>query len=531
MIGRTMPEIAATHNILEYSVSEVSQAIRQTVEQRFEFVRVRGEITGFKQQQPSGHVYFSLKDENAVLNGVMWKGSFGRLNFKPENGMEVICTGKITTYAGRSYYQIIVERMEIAGMGALMALLEKRRQQLAAEGLFAAERKRPLPFLPTTIGVVTSPTGAVIRDILHRIRERFPVRVLVWPVLVQGDGAAEQVAAAIHGFNALPEGGDIPRPDVLIVARGGGSLEDLWAFNEEMVVRAAAASQIPLISAVGHETDTTLIDYASDRRAPTPTAAAEMAVPVREEWLFSLKETERRMDAATLRGFSDRQQQVEGLARGLPRPEQLLLHAEQRLDDRSERLQQSLLAGLKQREQQLLTCHHRLQPPHFLLSRAGEMLHGWQERMQSALPAFVKTLEQRLAALLPRLTASPILRQCEQEARQLATLGERINLAHLRLIERQETRLQALTSLLESLNYQRVLERGFALVRRIEGGVVTAASQVTEGERLAIQWQDGERIVTVGEGDNRQIAASASPKPAAKAKATAGGTQKQGSLF
>ena len=287
----------APGNVPEFSVSEISQAVKRTLEGTFERVRVRGEISGFK-RAASGHLYMAMKDDAAVLDAVCWRGTAGRLSIQPEDGMEVIATGRLTSYPGRSKYQIVIDSLELAGEGALLKLLEDRRRKLAAEGLFDEGRKQALPFLPQVIGVVTSPTGAVIRDILHRLADRFPRHVLVWPVLVQGEGAAEQVAAAIRGFNALPPAGKVPRPDLLIVARGGGSLEDLWAFNEEVVVRAAAESQIPLISAVGHETDTTLIDYAADRRAPTPTAAAEIAVPVRRELLIQTGELERRLLAA-----------------------------------------------------------------------------------------------------------------------------------------------------------------------------------------------------------------------------------------
>ena len=270
---------AMSTNVQELSVSELSRALKRTVEDAYSYVRVRGEISGFK-KAGSGHLYMTLKDTDAVIDAVCWRGSASRLMTKPEDGLEVIATGRLTTYPGRSKYQIVIEQMEMAGEGALLKLLEERRKKLADEGLFDESRKQPIPFLPEVIGVVTSPTGAVIRDILHRLSDRFPRHVLLWPVLVQGEGAAAQVAAAIEGFNRIAPGGQVPRPDLLIVARGGGSLEDLWGFNEEIVVRAAAASEIPLISAVGHETDTTLIDFASDRRAPTPTAAAEMAVPV-----------------------------------------------------------------------------------------------------------------------------------------------------------------------------------------------------------------------------------------------------------
>src|ERR1700754_336436 len=281
-------------NVAEFTVSELSAALRRTVEDAYGYVRVRGEVSGYKGPSPSGHVYFRLKDDKAVLESVIWKGVFGRMRVKPEEGLEVIASGKLTTFAGSSKYQIVIDSLEPAGVGALMALLEARRVKLAAEGLFDEARKHLLPFLPEVIGVVTSPTGAVIRDILHRLADRFPRHVIVWPVKVQGEDSAGQVAAAIRGFNALPESGKIRRPDLLIVARGGGSLEDLWSFNEEIVVRAAADSMIPLISAVGHETDVTLIDFVADRRAPTPTAAAEMAVPVKSELIARIDSLARR---------------------------------------------------------------------------------------------------------------------------------------------------------------------------------------------------------------------------------------------
>ncbi|MSO88567.1 MAG: exodeoxyribonuclease VII large subunit, partial [Rhodospirillaceae bacterium] len=290
----TLPAAEAPRNLPEFSVSELSAALKRTLEDAFAWVRVRGEVSGVK-RHTSGHVYFALKDEDSVIDAVCWRGTVQRLSILPEDGMEVVASGRITTYGGRSKYQLVVESVELAGRGALLRLLEERKQRLAAEGLFAAERKRKLPYLPEIIGIVTSPSGAVIRDILHRLADRFPRRVLLWPVAVQGEGAAAQVAAAIAGFNRLVVGGSPPRPDLLIVARGGGSLEDLMAFNEEIVVRAAAASLIPLISAVGHETDSTLIDFASDRRAPTPSAAAEMAVPVRADLAAEIGDFDRRL--------------------------------------------------------------------------------------------------------------------------------------------------------------------------------------------------------------------------------------------
>src|SRR5947199_2069783 len=307
----------ARANLPEYTVSELSQALKRSVEENFSYVRVRGEISGYKRHS-SGHCYFALKDAEAVLDAVCWRQTAIRLPIRPEDGMEVVCTGRLTTYPGRSKYQLVVDSIALAGIGALLRLLEERRQRLAAEGLFAAERKKKLPFLPQVIGIVTSPTGAVIRDILHRLADRFPRRVLLWPVAVQGDGAAAQIAAAIDGFNRIAAGASVPRPDLLIVARGGGSLEDLMAFNEEIVVRAAAASAIPLISAVGHETDTTLIDFVSDRRAPTPTAAAEMAIPARADLLADVAQKAARLAGALAGATRERRLRLIRAERGLP---------------------------------------------------------------------------------------------------------------------------------------------------------------------------------------------------------------------
>ncbi|MEY4238201.1 MAG: hypothetical protein RL339_802 [Pseudomonadota bacterium] len=333
---------AAGDNAAALSVSEISAALKRVVEDRFGFVRIRGELSGVK-RAASGHLYLSLKDENARIDGIMWRGNAGRLGFNPEDGIEVIVTGKLTTYPGRSNYQVVIDRMEIAGEGALLALLAKTKARLEAEGLFDPARKRRLPFLPRVIGVVTSPTGAVIRDILHRLADRFPVHVLVWPVLVQGQGAAEQVAAAVRGFGALEVGGPVPRPDLVIVARGGGSIEDLWCFNEEVVVRAVAACPIPVISAVGHETDTTLVDFASDLRAPTPTAAAEIAVPVREELAQQLAELGLRKRRAVNRPLQLGRERLLARAERLPKPQALFSPHAQRLDQAAERLRRALV--------------------------------------------------------------------------------------------------------------------------------------------------------------------------------------------
>jgi len=339
--GGLVAKGATGDNAAPLTITEISQALKRTVEGAFGFVRLRGELSGVK-RAASGHLYCCLKDEGAVIDGVMWRTGVQRLAFAPEDGLEVIATGKLTTYPGRSKYQIVIESLELAGEGALLALLEKTKARLAAEGLFAPERKRPLPFLPQVIGVVTSPTGAVIRDILHRLADRFPSRVLVWPVLVQGQDAAEQVAAAVRGFAQIDGAGAIPRPDLLIVARGGGSIEDLWSFNEEVVVRAIAASPIPVISAVGHETDTTLADFAADRRAPTPTAAAEIAVPVRAELAATLDDLAYRKRRCVMRPVTLGRERLEARVRQLPKPTVLIGQAQQRLDDAGERLRRGL---------------------------------------------------------------------------------------------------------------------------------------------------------------------------------------------
>jgi exodeoxyribonuclease VII large subunit len=457
-------------NLKEYSVSELSLALKRTVEDTYELVRVRGEISGFK-RAASGHLYMALKDADAVLDAVCWRGTAVKLPVKLEDGLEVVATGKLTTYPGRSKYQMVIQHLELAGAGALMALLEERKKKLAAEGLFDAARKRPIPFLPRVIGVVTSPTGAVIRDILHRIADRFPSDVLVWPVQVQGEGAAEQVARAIEGFNALPEGGDIPRPDVLIVARGGGSIEDLWAFNEEVVVRAAAASHIPLISAVGHETDTTLIDFASDLRAPTPTAAAEKAVPVRMELVAQTATLSNRLEEARRRLISDRAERLQGLARGLPKRRDLLTLPAQRLDEMTERLPRALLAGVERRRTGFAALAAKVTP------------HLLQERLQRAV-ARVADLDNRQRREMRALMAD-----------KTAALG-------------------GLQRLLNSLSYEQVLARGFVVVRNATGQPLTRAAAVASGDTLDLQFADGHvAALAAGAGTARKTRA---PKQVSK---------------
>jgi exodeoxyribonuclease VII large subunit len=496
------------HNQQPFSVSELSTALKRTVEGAFSHVRVRGEISGFMRAR-SGHLYFGLKDADAVLDAVCFKGRAQSLRLDPEDGMEVICTGRLSTYAGRSKYQIIVETIELAGEGALLKLLEERRKRLAAEGLFNPERKRPIPYLPDVIGVVTSPTGAVIRDILHRLRDRFPRHVLVWPVLVQGEGAAGQVADAIRGFNAIEPGGAVPRPDLLIVARGGGSLEDLMAFNEEVVVRAAAESAIPLISAVGHETDTTLIDYASDLRAPTPTGAAEKAVPVRADLLAHVAEGGVRMMQAANRGITDRRERVRGLARGLPRADQLLETAQQRLDDRGQRHLRAMQVRLADLASRIARQH--VPTPHEQIARRKEELKGRGAALGRALEVFRATADRRYRNAADRLTPAGITRQAAQHRVRLDELGGRLEAAAMAARRRPSERLEALAARLEAASMESVLKRGFALVRDEAGQAVTSPAAVKAGQALTIQFAGEETLPVLASSG-----APAKPRPAKK---------------
>jgi exodeoxyribonuclease VII large subunit len=477
-------------NLPEYSVGELSRALKRTVEDSFAYVRVRGEISQPKRHS-SGHVYLRLKDDVAVIEAVCWRGVAAKLPVKPEEGMEVVCTGRLTTYPSRSQYQLVIETMELAGEGALLKLLEDRKKRLAAEGLFDPARKKPLPFLPTVIGVITSPTGAVIRDILHRLSDRFPRHVLLWPVVVQGDAAAAQVAAAIEGFNRIAPGGPVPRPDLLIVARGGGSLEDLMPFNEEIVVRAAAASAIPLISAVGHETDTTLIDFASDRRAPTPTAAAEMAVPVRAELLAQVLDCRRRLLSGVTRLTAERRTRVEGLGRGLGDPQALLDGCIQRLDDRAERLVLAMRGQIDRRRNRTAECGAKLRHPREILTRGKGRLDSEARALTAALRQVVAAERARLARTAARLSLTPIRHRTGEGERRLGELGERLNAGFDRLVAERDTRLRATTALLESYSYKGVLERGFALVTDADRHPVTAAEALKPGQPVTLEFHDG----------------------------------------
>ena len=474
-----MPASTVPTNLPEITVSELSQSLKRTVEEAFPYVRLRGEISSYRGPHSSGHVYFCLKDETARIDAIIWKGAFARMRFKPEEGMEVIATGKVTTYPGKSSYQIVIDALEPAGVGALMALLEERRKKLAAEGLFDEARKKPLPYLPRVIGVITSPTGAVIRDILHRLSDRFPRHVLVWPVRVQGETCGPEVAAAIEGFNAMTEGGALPRPDVLIVARGGGSLEDLWGFNDEVVVRAAAASAIPLISAVGHETDFTLIDFAADRRAPTPTAAAEMAVPVRSELIALSRERAARLVSCWSRMIERLKTELRGLARGVPSLDSLLAMPRQRLDACAARLPRALRANAHA---------HRVD----------------------------------FSKVAARHTPNSVSARFERYRERLETYGARSLRARDHVVNNARTRLSSLAQLLNAFSHKSVLERGFALVHGADGLPVRSVSAVSPGAALEIEVKDGRFGAVVSGTAPTAQKKSAPPPPKAS---------KQGSLF
>jgi exodeoxyribonuclease VII large subunit len=461
-------------NIPAYSVSELAGALKRTLETAFDHVRLRAEISKVTVHS-SGHVYLTLKDDRAAIDGVIWKGQVRGLKTRPETGLDVIVTGKITTFPASSKYQIIIDSLAVAGIGALLAQLERLKVKLKTEGLFDPARKRPLPFAPKVIGVITSPTGAVIRDILHRIRDRWPCRVIVWPVVVQGDQAARQVIAALKGFT----GGDIIRPDVLIIARGGGSVEDLWPFNDEALARAVAACPIPVISAIGHETDTSLIDFVADRRAPTPTAAAEMATPVLSELKSSLLDLERRRVTAFAQGFERKRERLALLARALPRPFDLIAAATQALDFVNHRLASGLLQNLNVHQGRYERAAGRLTPS--LLQRPLDL------KSKNLAQLFVRVgagTQRKLAASAHNAR----LPQLEQRAR----LGmDRI------LVQKQE-RLNRLEQLRQSLNPDRPLNLGFARVSRLDGHILTSAQVALTGEPLELSFKDGKLKVVVG---------------------------------
>jgi exodeoxyribonuclease VII large subunit len=486
-------------NTPEWTVSELSAALRKSIEDSFGYVRVRGEISGYRGPHPSGHCYFGLKDEGAKIEAVLFRTAFARLRIKPEEGLEVVVIGRLTTYPGQSKYQIVVETLEPAGPGALMVLLEQRKKALAAEGLFDPARKQLLPFLPGVIGVITSPAGAVIRDILHRLNDRFPRRVMVWPVRVQGDGSAQEIAAAIAGFNALPAEGATRRPDLLIVARGGGSIEDLWSFNEEIVVRAAAASMIPLISAVGHETDVTLIDFAADKRAPTPSAAAEIAVPVRIELLVRIDSLAHRSLACWQRTQQTRRAELRSAMRALPSAEQLLAVATQRLDHATSRLPRALLANAQSHHARFSRVAGRL-APHMLrvqLVRCCDSLRALVERADRAMTSAGPRRRERLDTATARLRAS-LRANTERHRNRIARARERVaamaqrgSRAMVTLLCQRIASLDRCAGLLQALSHRGVLARGFALVRDAKRRPIPHAARVSSGMSLDIEFFDG----------------------------------------
>jgi exodeoxyribonuclease VII large subunit len=466
-------------NVAEFTVSEISLSLKRMVEDAFGYVRVRGEISGYRGPHSSGHAYFALKDERARLEAVIWRGTFSKLKFPPEDGLEVIASGKLTTYPGSSKYQIVIEALEPAGAGALMALLEERKRKLAAEGLFEEERKKPLPYMPKVIGVVTSPTGAVIRDIVHRITDRFPITVIVWPVRVQGETTGAEVSAAISGFNALSGSGAVPRPDLLIVARGGGSLEDLWGFNDEAVVRAVAASAIPVISAVGHETDWTLIDLVADRRAPTPTAAAEIAVPVKAELEADIANLNARLGAAATRQMETKKRALAAAARVLPSADSLLSIPRRHFDEVAMR-------------------HSR------------------------ALKANTELKRLRLDGI--RLSIAPIARNIQLGTRAIDVSGKQLIRSMDRRFEDLRNRSANAGRLLDSFSYKSVLRRGYAVVRSGDGVAVPSAKEISAGMALQIQFKDGtvDAVAASGGTDTAAKKKTSTKKPAGSS---------QGSLF
>ncbi|MEM1302882.1 MAG: exodeoxyribonuclease VII large subunit [Pseudomonadota bacterium] len=510
-------------NTPEYSVGEIAGAVKRLIEGELGWVRVRGEV-GRVVKARSGHLYFDLKDDRNVLSCMTWKGQIPGIGVMPEEGMEVVAEGRMTASGFQSKFSLNAQTIAVAGEGALMALLEKRKQALAAEGLFDDARKAPLPYLPEIIGVVTSLQGVVIRDILHRLRDRFPRKVLVWPVAVQGQNCAPEVARAIKGFNALTAGGALPRPDLLIVARGGGSIEDLWGFNEEVVARAAAASDIPLISAVGHETDTTLIDFVSDRRAPTPTAAAEMAVPVRMDLMAWVAEQEARLRRAQEQGGRRRVDNLRNLARALPRPEALLAAPRQRLDVWDGRLPAALTSTVQARRIRLAQ-RGGLNPS--LLRRAvseeARRVNSMAGRLGPALGRAAQAKRERLQART--LDPSVLSRQLGQAQERFANLSRRLSGVAGQAMADHRARLDAMDRLRETLSYKATLERGYAVVRA-DGAVATRKAAAEGAKSVEIEFADGRMTIGALSSDSGAPKTAKTPKRSTKPK-----QPDQGSLF
>ena len=499
-------------NAPEFTVSEISGAVKRSLESEFGRIRVKGEV-GRVILARSGHMYFDVKDDRNSLACTTWKGQVSKLSVLPEEGMEVVVTGKMTAFGGQSKYNLNVDDVAVAGVGALMAMLEKRKATLAAEGLFDPERRQALPFLPEVIGVVTSPTGAVIRDILHRLRDRFPRKVLVWPVAVQGANCAPEVARAIKGFNELTTGGALPRPDLIIVARGGGSIEDLWGFNEEIVARAAAASDIPLISAVGHETDTTLIDFVSDQRAPTPTAAAELAVPVRLDLLAEINSMGARSAQALVNTITRRKQRLIDLSRALPRLEALTMHSQQRLDVWEGRLPLALRGLIQRQYLRLGAAAVQVKPSALirLLAHETRQLQTLGNRLPPALGRRTIAARQMLNASAVRLRPTPLAERSQRMRKDLGDLNFRLVQNFARQISELQQRLQATDRLRETLGYRETLRRGYAVVRSGEA-LITDVSGAKLAKSLEIEFSDGRFSVMQG-GSVSSVKALPSPPP------------------
>ena len=491
-------------NVPELTVSELAGAIKRALEDGFGHVRLRGEVSGYRGPHSSGHCYFALKDDKARIDAVIWRGVWGKLKVKPEEGMEVVVTGKVSSFPGSSKYQIVIEALEPAGAGALMALLEERKRKLAAEGLFAPERKRPLPFLPRVVGIVTSPTGAVIRDMLHGFAERFPTHVVVWPVRVQGETSAAEVAAAIRGFNALPRAGPIARPDVLIVARGGGSLEDLWGFNEEIVVRAAAESAIPLISAVGHETDWTLIDLVADARAPTPTKAAEWAVPKYSDLIQQMGDQATRLTAGMRRAIEHRRTELKAASRGLPRLEDILALPRQRYDAVEKRLGRALGANTRSHALRFVRVASRLRPGAIgeRLVRARQRVADTWNRAGPSLLANTRAHALRVAKASSGLRPTALADRIARASERADGLADRARQALANRVVQRRRLLDGHAMLLRSLGYQSVLARGYAVVRGHDGVMLREAAGIAAGDALEIEFHDG-RIAAEARGGPR----------------------------
>ena len=480
----------------EFSVSEISNAIKRLIENEFAYVRIRGEI-GRVSLPRSGHVYLDLKDEKSVIAGVIWKGVADRLITRPEEGMEVIARGRVTTFGGQSKYQIVIDDLRPAGVGALMAMLEKRKKQFQAEGIFNREHKMSLPYLPELIGVVTSPSGAVIKDILHRLTDRFPRKVVVWPVPVQGENCAKEVSRAIDGFNSLAKQNPLISPDLIIVARGGGSIEDLWGFNEELVVRSAFKSKIPLISAIGHETDTTLLDYVADVRAPTPSAAAEMAVPVRHELLSSLDTNEARLSRALSQILSRRSQRLLDFSRSLPRVFMLLEGPIQRLDSMSIRLPSSLTSSVRLKKSKMYEISTGIKAASLLMRLQNKQSKfDLQAKQLTSLFSFLIDLKkQNLNSYFSRIEGLSLKRDIQREHRNLGELWLRLKKFHLVKFKELELKLQSLDRLRETLGYRQTLDRGYTVIRSGDS-IITNKTKALRLTDLDIEFRDGKLSVT-----------------------------------